>query len=439
MAPRDPTAAIRDSLERIWSEPANVSRDVGQRALIDFLGCVNAGARTPFVQQLRETVLMPDNNDVLHSASHGIPAATAALVNGAAAHAQDFDDTHWSSTAHPSAVIWASLLSCSLREVPVGTLVDGYRSAVSFLSDLGPWVCPAHIRRGWHSTGTVAGLAATVALLRVRMATLTQAEDALGLAGSLIGGLRGNNASSAKALQAGRGAQAAVMATQVSALQGFSGQTKLEALTDAFSFASTGQEATPDLDVVFKPWPTCTGTHAAIEAALQLRRQEDRADEVLVEVPAVVGEETTNTWPTHLAAARLCLPFVIAVVDTFGTVGEAELNAGLGDQAVRRAFDRVSVRKEPPTEDERYHVDTALTMRWGREEERVVVEHPYGDPWRPMTDADLRAKFRYNARGRWGPSRQDELLAAVESSRTDAVALLELARGDDGPLDSSPP
>jgi hypothetical protein len=53
------------------------------------------------------------------------------------------------------------------------------------------------------------------------------------------------------------------------------------------------------------------------------------------------------------------------VVDTFGAVGEAELRAGLVDQAVRRAFDRVSVRTEPPTDDERYRVDASLTMRWG--------------------------------------------------------------------------
>jgi hypothetical protein len=56
-----------------------------------------------------------------------------------------------------------------------------------------------------------------------------------------------------------------------------------------------------------------------------------------------------------------------------------------------------------------------------------------------MTEADLEAKFRRNARGRWGPSRQDELLAASQDGGAAAMALVELARRDDVLAEGTPP
>ena len=355
------------------------------------------------------------------------------MANGLAAHSQDFDDTHWTSTLHPSAVVWGALLAEDVGARADAEVTAAYGDAIALISDLASFVCPWHIRRGWHSTSTVGALAATAAVSRARGHDLATTVHAVKIAGTLIGGLRGNNASSAKALHAGRAGATAVLACDVAGLDGFEGHLSLDAVGNAFGLVSTdGSSAPSTADITFKPYPTCSGTHAAIEAALALA---DSATprQALVRVPAIVGEETHKHWPSSLTSARLSLPFVVAAAFTYGRVDEDALVRGLSDPEVRILFDRIDVEVAPPIPNEPYRSAATLQVTWPDRSATRTVECPAGEPRRPMTTAELEAKMRHQAAAVWTGPRQEALLSAARrfaagGSATDLVDLA--ARAD---------
>ncbi len=410
-------AAAVAALERARGCAGAGDRELIYRTLVDFFGCVAGGTGVPFVAQLRRDVLGIGEASVVCGKGRPGSAHDGALANAAAAHSRDFDDTHWSSTLHPSAVVWGALLATDIPSGSATKLAVAYQEAIVFISELASYVCPAHIRRGWHSTSTMGSLAAAVALSRIRGYGLDRTAHAVGIAGTMMGGLRRNNTSSAKALHAGRAAANAVLASDLAALPGFDGAVSLAAVGDVFGFAAPAAATaitSSTSDLTFKPYPTCSGTHAAIDAAIELA-QPTLPERVCVRVPAIVGDETHNGWPTNMASARLSLPFVVAVTLANGDLEEATLIRGLGDESVRALFERIEVEIEEPVENERYCSAATVAATWASATRTVTVDCPRGDPRRPLSTAKLEDKMRRQSARVWSRERQDAILAATAS------------------------
>src|SRR5207244_4492422 len=72
---------------------------------LDFLGCALAGSREPLSGILLESVARSEDGGAaaLIGRREHTTRLAAALVNGAAGHALDFDDTHTVMTGHPPA------------------------------------------------------------------------------------------------------------------------------------------------------------------------------------------------------------------------------------------------------------------------------------------------------------------------------------------------
>ena len=84
--------------------------EAAKRCLVDWVGVTIAGGREPVVQSIAAYIGAEDA--FVPQIGPAMDAEKSALLNGVAAHALDFDDTHIPTDSHISAVTWAALLAC---------------------------------------------------------------------------------------------------------------------------------------------------------------------------------------------------------------------------------------------------------------------------------------------------------------------------------------
>src|SRR5947209_9425514 len=145
-------------------------RALARQCVLDYYGVALAGAADPLVR-----ILLDEANDaggapqasVITDAAR-LPVLAAALVNGAASHALDYDDVNLAMPGHPTVAILPGLLALaelnksSGREV-IAAFVAGYEAACR----IGSALRPGHYERGFHSTGTVGAFGAPAACARL--------------------------------------------------------------------------------------------------------------------------------------------------------------------------------------------------------------------------------------------------------------------------------
>ena len=227
-----------------------------------------------------------------------LSAAGAAFVNGTAAHGEDFDDTFEGGPVHAGAVIVPAVLAACERHNPDGRVaLTGIAVGTEVLCRLSLVVPKAVHKAGFHPTaifgamGAAAGVGATLGL------DTRQIVDALGIAGSMAGGIIEYLAEGAwtKRLHAGWAAQSGLRAALL-ARSGFVGpRTVFEGVHGLFhGFAHTTQgdyaALTGDFGtrwvtdtLAFKPYPCGTMAQPYIDCARRLgaraqpgRRRRDR-------------------------------------------------------------------------------------------------------------------------------------------------------------------
>ena len=263
--------------------PAPV-RELAGQCILDYLGVALAAAQDPLVQILLDEMVeaggSPQSSIIGHSAR--LPMLSAALVNGSAAHALDYDDVNMAMPGHPSVAILPGLLALaelkgsSGREV-VTAFVAGYETACR----IGAALQPGHYNFGFHSTGTVGTFGAAAACARLLGLDAEAAATALGIAGTQAAGLKSQFGTMCKPFHAGKAAQNGLLAARL-AQRGFSSRTDIVecsqgfALTHGPDFVPNAALATPAagfhlLANLFKYHAACYFTHAPIECARRLR------------------------------------------------------------------------------------------------------------------------------------------------------------------------
>ena len=149
--------------------PPGGARRRAASAILDTVGVTLAGATEPASRAVQQVIAAdpPGNCHVFGTALQASPAS-AALANGTAAHALDFDDMCFVSLAHPSAPLVAALFASA---EPIGAtgsgVVDAYVVGFEIEARLGPVVNPRHYQRGWHCTSTIGTLGAAAAASRL--------------------------------------------------------------------------------------------------------------------------------------------------------------------------------------------------------------------------------------------------------------------------------
>ena len=412
-----------------------------RRDILDTFGCMLGGSGSPGIDELCAVASHWGGREESRVLLRGIrlPAPQAALLNASMGHALDFDDTlDTGGSIHPGVSVLASVLAVadSLRgikgrDVLLATALGlDISCRVAFASTLD---------RGWHRTAAMGVFGATAAAGKLIGLTAKEMLNAFGIAYSHAAGTRQCILDGAltKRMQAGQAASAGVFSA-VLAQTGFTGAHNI--FNGRFGFLElyqpSGHDASllvRDLGAVFhgevlsyKPYPCGRPLHAAIDAALAARaalgitRAEDIEAVTIEADPAghadQFGGAPAKRRPTQVVEAQFAQPFLVATALVHGKVGIADVD-GLGDAAVLALADRIT----GAARDGRAKRSLSITVRRsGGRSVTVEAADPIGSPRRPLSEAQLEAKFRDCA----GNARRPLPEASVDAALT-AIAQLE--------------
>jgi len=409
-------------------------------AVLDTVGVTLAGASEP-ASLIVQQVVAAEGGDACGVFGTAVRAGMsgAALANGTAAHALDYDDMCFVSLAHPSAPLVPAILAAAESEGLSGRAVlDAYVVGFEIEARLGCLMNPRHYQRGWHCTSTLGTIGAAAAVSRLLGLDATAAGHALAIAASEASGLKENFGTMVKPLHAGLAARNGVVA----ALLARGGMTASERALDGPqgflpAFDSEGNaldEALADLGarwemldtgITVKLYPSCAGTHPSLDAILDLRRRAAfTADEVAridIDVDAIVPTILIYDRPATGLEGKFSLPFCAAAAVVFGRVGIDTFDgATLAHPEVTALMPRVAMRVDPSLEGAGpplTQARIAITLRDGR----VLTQRADGArgyPAHPASDEELDAKFQACAgRALTEPSvaRALELLRTIEA------------------------
>ena len=404
-------------------EPASEAwLDLAERAFVDTVAVLFAGRNEPAVTALADTVLAEESGGPARSVAVGraMPVGAAALLDATAAHALDYDDVDDALLGHPSAVLVPTVLALAGAAGASGDeMLDAYRRGLETARALAAAVgIEGHYEAGWHSTSTIGTLAAAASAARLLRLTRLATRHALGMAASMAGGSRQNFGTMTKPLHAGLAAERGILAARLAA-RGFTadadqldGPMGFLALYGADGVATAARagtgvvraegEAGEPCGLNIKLHPCCYATHAAVDAALELRPTVGDVDAFdSIDVVARSGglAPLIHHRPIDGLQAKFSLEYTVAAALIDGAVTLAsfeDARARLPD--VQRLLERVRITA----------ADTAPTgaSAWASPFPAVVtvhlagggsatarVDHPAGHATRPVTDEQLRAKF----------------------------------------------
>ncbi len=404
-------------------------REAALRHLLDGLGTALAARRGRAVEPALvvarglggppEAVVLGDRQPI------GAPAA--ALANGALVHALDFDDTHAGGLVHATAVVLPAALSVGQQTLASGAevldaAVAGYET-VCRIAAAAPHGFHA---RGLHATMVGGVFSAAVVAARLMGLDADRTTAALGIAGSSAGGLLAFLATGAstKQLHPGLASSAGIVAARLAAAGASGPETVFDGPHDVYEGLADGAvdrgSVVADLGsrwettrIGIKPYAACQLSHATIDATRAALAKgpivADDVAEVIAEVhpdsaTVVCDERRDLTRPASPYAAKFSLPWTVAALLADGGLTphsfapESIARPEVGEFA-RRV--RWTVLSAPATVAADAPGRVVVRLRDGRE---VVgsVSRSSGGGERPLTRADLEAKFAGNLGGEPG-------------------------------------
>ncbi len=360
-----------------WEDLSAESATVASQAIMDFVGVALAGMDEPLARILRDQVEDEGGHPQARILGTGarVSVRQAALVNGAAGHAHDYDDVHDAMIGHPTVPVAPAVLALSEHLGRSGAeALAAFCAGVETECILGRYAGPSHYARGWHATatfGTFGAAAAAASLLRL---DAERTAAALGIAGTQAAGLKSQFGTMCKPLHAGHaaatGVEAALLACRgftsrldlLEAHQGFMATQSDGPSLDRFYSALAVRGYVPD--ICFKYHAACYLTHSAIEAALQLKRSHrlDARNVKSVEVWVNRGHfDVCNiAEPTTGLEAKFSLRLTIALA----LAGEDTASIRLFTDELTRRKDLVSLRdKVTVLAHERPRPETRVRIR----------------------------------------------------------------------------
>ncbi|MGO2393191.1 MAG: MmgE/PrpD family protein, partial [Halomonas sp.] len=189
--------------------------DNAKTVILDTLGCALAGANEPAVEMLVTTPGIATKGNVrLIGRTERLDVLNAALVNGTAAHALDFDDVNTAMGGHPSAPVLSALMACcELAPYSGRELLLAFITGFETETRLARAVNFHHYQLGWHPTATLGVFGAAAACAKLMKLNEEQVATSLAFSASLASGLKANFGTMTKPFHVGHAARHGLMAT----------------------------------------------------------------------------------------------------------------------------------------------------------------------------------------------------------------------------------
>jgi 2-methylcitrate dehydratase PrpD len=410
------TSAVADFVAKSrWEDCPPRAVSAARGAILDCLGVMLAGSQEPPARILQSVALAEGGapHATIVGTGRRTGAVWAALVNGTAAHALDFDDTNFTLLGHPSAPVLAAALAAGELALADGqALVHAFLLGFEVETTLAAVINPEHYERGWHATGTLGTLGAAAAASRLLGLDAAQIGTALAVAASQASGLKENFGTMTKPFHAGHAARSGVLAALLAREGWTASERALEGPQGYFNVLGVAAPRLGALDtlgapwkiltsgVAVKPYPSCACTHSIIDGALELGRahriRPDDVAEVTVGVSALVPRILIHSDPRTGLEAKFSAEFSAAAALCDGRVGISTFQDDKArDPAIRRLMSRVKMRVDPdiPGDAER-HMWTRVTVRMTDGQSWSVGPRQVpGHPSNPLTPEALYGKF----------------------------------------------
>jgi len=387
-------------------------------AIMDTIGVTLAGAREDSTQAVYRVCRhsMGSGPALIFGQTGGVDMLTAALVNGTASHALDFDDCSNTLGGHPSAPIVPALWALAEARGSNGSdLLAAYIAGVEVETKIGRAVNFHHYEKGWHPTATLGTFGSAAACSRLLNLNARKTSIALGIAASMAAGIKANFGTMTKPFHVGQAARNGLLAALL-AEEGMTANSG--ALEDDQGFFEVFNGAgTYDPDVILKTWadpldiiepgiafkrhPCCASTHPAIDALLVLRDKHGLT-------PASVRHIRSWTHPRRLnhtnrpdpktgLDGKFSVQYVLARALLNGTVSlEHFSNAAVQNTDVREVLQKITAEPHPEANwasTDHFYADVTVVTQDGQEFHHYV-DRPVGrDRNHPMPEGALEAKF----------------------------------------------
>lgn len=418
-----PTTALAQWIAEKETVRGTRALRLATNAYIDICACLIAGSRDAATLRVANAAAnWGSGNCSVVGQTSMLSAPAAALVNGTAAHALDFDDNFHPLAGHATAVLAPAIFAVAESIDASGLdVLDAYLIGLETQAFVGNAVNLIHYERGWHSTSTVGTFGAAAACARLQRLDARGVRAALSLASSMASGSKLQFGTMAKPMHAGLAAQHGVMAAALAA-SGVDGVA--EPLDGEWSFRdlfagedSPGFSAKPigvplaieRYGLKAKIHPCCASAHCAIDALLDLRREhrfdprEVAAIEVLVN--RVSHDNLRYRNPRTELEARFSMHWCMALALIRGKLELADFTpAALEREDIRAWLPRIAMRatevghEHPTFENGREPALTSVLLHDGRRLERYA-QYPKGSQGDPLCEDELTAKFNDCAPG----------------------------------------
>ena len=305
--------------------------------LLDWLGVTLGGAHEPLTKILIEVtdVLGGEEQATIIGHSFKDNVLNAALINGSASHALDFDDVHFQMMGHPTVPVMPALLALAEDRKSNGCdFLTAFVAGFEAECRIGSSMLPFHYQQGWHATSTIGRLGAAVACAKLLGLDTERLNYSIGLAATQAGGLKQVFGTMTKPFHAGKAAMDGLLSALL-AERGFTCSDDI--LAGEMGFCQVlSPESDPDMivngfgedyaivNVMFKRHASCFETHPTIDAALELREKVklEEIEEILVEAVSVAVEIAGKPEPSTGLEGKFSLAYCVALALADGETGE---------------------------------------------------------------------------------------------------------------------
>ena len=386
-------------------------RHEGRRSILNHVGCALGVARDPAVVTALEIMRESSGKSVasVYGQREKLGVMEAAFVNAIASNLLDYDDTHLRTVIHPSAPVAPAVFALAEETGATGAeVLHAFLLGGEVACRIGNAVSPGHYARGWHITASTGVFGAAAAAARLLRLSAEQTADALGIAASQSGSIVENLATAAKNIGVGNAARNGILAARFAARGYRAAPLSIEGplgWARAMGDEAQVKEITEGLGQrweiarnTYKPYAAGIVFHAVIDACLELRETIGAAVTQIARVTVagdalllargdrvVRNERDTRVSIHHCAAIALALGRADVADFEMPAVQDTELAALRAkvvaecDASLPRGAARVTIALANGSTHQAY------------------VEHPRGSAERPLSDAELAAKYRANA------------------------------------------
>jgi 2-methylcitrate dehydratase PrpD len=433
--------------------PAGV-RDTVRNLLVDVSGLCLAARHSDYVKACVASAVTEGRATAIgHEGAFG--PYDAALINGTAAHGEDYDDTFEGGPVHAGAVIVPAVLAAAEQRGLAGDRVlAGIAAGAEIMCRMSLVAPQATHRACFHPTAVFGAPAAAVGVSAALGLPPAKIANSMAIAGSLASGIIEYLADGSwtKRLHAGQAAQSGLRAAFLAeggfigprtVLEGQHGFYKAFAPSKAPDFSRLLDDLGRDwvmATLAFKPYACGTMTQPYIDCAIELAHGGVGADEIETMV-CEVGEGTVHRlWeplrakqsPPNGYAAKFSTPYCMAAGFIDGKAGFGQFtDERVADPVLRKLAAKISYVIDP---DNPYpanftgHIRAVLKNGIVREIRRG---HMRGGAHEPLTPAEISAKFRDNARfGGWSEQHAGRLAAMLDAIVRGDTVNLAIARGN---------